>query len=198
MPLPNTAPLELDGEDHKRLLEIARQAIALAVREGAVLQPEKPGGRLSRPAAVFVSLHKQGSLRGCIGHVVAREPLYRAVVDAAMGAALHDPRFRPMSEDEVAQVDIEISVLSPMASVDAAEAEKRIEIGRHGLLISLDRRRGLLLPQVAVQFGWNARQFLEETCIKAGLPRQAWRSGAKVEMFTAEIFGEEKAEAAGQ
>jgi AmmeMemoRadiSam system protein A len=196
MGLPNGALPELDGEDRRRLLEIARQAITLAVRKQRSLQLTDPGGRLSRPAAVFVTLHKHRALRGCIGHVTALEPLYRAVADAAVSAALQDPRFPPVRDDELGDLEIEISVLSPMVSVDPAAAEKRIEIGRHGLLVSRGRRRGLLLPQVAAEYGWTAREFLEETCLKAGLPRDAWSSGAVVQMFSAVVFGEKKAGAA--
>lgn len=170
MALPNGAPLELDGADRRRLLDIARQAITCAVQGRQAPELADPGGSLSQPAAVFVSLHKRGHLRGCIGHIVAFEPLYRAVTDAAVSAALHDPRFTPVREDELPALEIEISVLSAMVSVGPAEAESVIEIGRHGLLIARDRRRGLLLPQVAVEYGWDARQFLEETCLKAGLP----------------------------
>jgi AmmeMemoRadiSam system protein A len=195
MQLPNGVPQALEPADWRRLLEIAREAIITAVRHGRTLEVPEPPGPLARPAAVFVSLHKRGFLRGCIGHVAACEPLYRAVIDGAISAALHDPRFRPMAEEEIDLVDIEISVLSPMFPVPAAEAESRIQIGRHGLLISQGRRRGLLLPQVAVEYGWNARQFLEETCVKAGLPRRAWSSGAQIEMFSAEVFREEKAAA---
>jgi AmmeMemoRadiSam system protein A len=196
MGLPNSALPELDAEDRRRLLEIARQAIAQAVRERHGPQLSDPSGRLCRPAAVFVSLHKHRHLRGCIGHVTALEPLYRAVADAAVSAALQDPRFLPVRQDELDDLEIEISVLSTMLPVDPAQAEKLIEIGRHGLLVSRGRRRGLLLPQVAVEYGWTAREFLEETCLKANLPRDAWSSGAVVEMFSAVVFGEKKADAA--
>jgi AmmeMemoRadiSam system protein A len=196
MGLPNGALPDLDAQDRRRLLEIARQAVTLAVRQQRSPQLTDPGGRLSRPAAVFVTLHKHRGLRGCIGHVTALEPLYRAVADAAVSAALQDPRFPPVRDDELGDLEIEISVLSPMVSVDPAGAEKRIEIGRDGLLVSRGRRRGLLLPQVAAEYGWTAREFLEETCLKAGLPRDAWSSGAVVEMFSAVVFGEKQAGAA--
>lgn len=196
MPQSSESAPQLDEQDRARLLQIARQAITTAVTQGRLLQLTDPGGRLNSPAGVFVSLHKHDLLRGCIGQVTARDPLYRAVIDAATSAALHDPRFPPLSREELDEVDIEISVLSPMAELDASSAEKQIVIGRHGLMVSKGANRGLLLPQVAVQFGWEAREFLEETCLKAGLPRQAWRSGARLEIFTAEVFGEKKTEKA--
>ncbi len=196
MPPSGESPPQLDEQDRARLLEIARQAITTAVAEGRVLQMANPGGRLAAPAGVFVSLHKRHLLRGCIGQVAARDPLYRAVIDAATSAALYDPRFPPLSKDELAEVDIEISVLSPFTELDPALAEKQIRIGRHGLMVTKGHHRGLLLPQVAVQFGWDTQKFLEETCLKAGLPPETWTAGACLETFTAEVFSEKKTEKA--
>lgn len=196
MPRSSESPRQLSEQDRARLLEIARQAITTAVNQGRILQLPDPGGRLSAPAGVFVGLHKHHQLRGCIGQITARDPLYRAVIEAAISAALHDPRFPPLAKEELDEVQIEISVLSPMSELDAQAADKQIVIGRHGLMVSKGHARGLLLPQVAVQFGWDAREFLEETCFKAGLPRQAWCTGARLEIFTAEVFGEEKSEEA--
>lgn len=189
-------PLQLGESDRARLLQVAREAITVAVNEGRLLQIADPGGGLSTPAGVFVSLHKRHVLRGCIGQLTGRRPLYRAVIEAATSAALHDPRFPPLAPEEVSEVDIEISILSPMAELSSETAEKEIVIGRHGLMVSKGHYRGLLLPQVAPQFGWDARKLLEETCLKAGLPPRAWRSGARLEIFTAEVFGEKKSQAA--
>ena len=184
------APPPLEEGERRRLLEIARQTIATAVSEGPMLQLPDPGGRISIPGGVFVSLHKQQQLRGCIGQTTARQPLYRAVIEAATSAALHDPRFPPLTREELSEVEIEISVLSPMTQLDSHTVEQQIVIGQHGLMVSKGSYRGLLLPQVAVQFDWDARKFLEETCLKANLTPDAWCTGARLEMFTAEVFGE--------
>lgn len=194
-PDPPALPSPLGEEERRRLLQLARQAIATTVREDQVPQLHDPGGRLTIPAGVFVSLHKQQQLRGCIGHLAAHQPLYRAVIEAATSAALHDPRFPPLTREELSEVDIEISILSPMTELDSHTAEERIVIGQHGLMVSQGNYRGLLLPQVAVQFGWDARKFLEETCLKANLAPNAWCAGVRLEMFTAEVFGETSREA---
>lgn len=187
----NETELELSGRERRQLLQLARQAITCAAAGTRPQQPADPGARLSSPAAVFVSLHSSGVLRGCIGQVVAREPLYRAVIDAATSAALYDPRFPPLAAHEVNRVDIEISVLSPMQLMDSETAEREIVIGRHGLMVAKEKNRGLLLPQVPTHFGWDARRFLEETCRKAGLAGNAWRQGARLYAFTAQVFSEE-------
>ena len=133
-----------------------------------------------------MTLHKQGHLRGCIGHVRGDEPLYLTVCECAIAAALSDPRFAPVTPEEIPLMNIEISVLSELRLV----SPEQIEVGKHGLFISLQGRQGLLLPQVAVEWQWDRETFLEETCRKAGLPTDAWRCGATVEAFTAEIFSE--------
>jgi len=168
-------------------LEVARQAVRAAAETGRRQEP--PAGapdRLREKRAAFVSLHKRGELRGCIGSTMARLPLDQAVADAAYSAAMQDPRFDPVTVDELPDIDVEISVLSPLAEIRPEE----IVVGRHGLMISSDFARGLLLPQVAESRGWSAERFLEETCRKAGLPGDAWRHGAKIQAFTAAVFGE--------
>ena len=187
---PSEAPPPLGEEDRGWLLQIARQAIAVKASDGQLLQLSDPGGRLSIPAGVFVSLHKQQQLRGCIGQITARQPLYRAVMEAATSAALHDSRFPSLTRKELREVDIEIFILSPMMELDSRTAEEQIVIGQHGLMVAKGNSRGLLLPQVAIQFGWDVRKFLEETCLKANLAPDAWCAGARLERFTAEVFGE--------
>jgi AmmeMemoRadiSam system protein A len=118
--------------------------------------------------------------------VEAVKPLYATVRECAVAAALHDPRFHPVAPQEVPELSLEISVLSPLAEITPEE----IEVGRHGLLISRGAQRGLLLPQVAVEWHWNREQFLEETCLKAELPADAWRHGATLQAFTAQAFEE--------
>jgi len=182
----------LDEREQAWLLQLARQSV-IAATEGRVLRVPAPSARLCQPAGVFVSLHKHSLLRGCIGQIHSREPLYRAVIESATSAALYDPRFPPVSEDELDEVEIEISVLSPLTDLDYREAERQIVIGRDGLYVSQGRNHGVLLPQVAERFGWDAREFLEETCVKAGLSRNAWCSGAHLQKFSAQIFSEKRA-----
>jgi len=173
------------------LLEVARRGLTLAVERGEFLEslpPEREKDEdLAQPAGAFVTLHRRGRLRGCIGQLPSGVPLIGVVAYCARAAALDDPRFDPVRPEELAEIDIEISVLSNPEDV----TPQRIEIGRHGLLVSNAGRRGLLLPQVAVQFGWDAKRFLEETCVKGGLDRNAWtESSTRVQAFTAEIFTE--------
>lgn len=133
-----------------------------------------------------MTLHKDGRLRGCIGMVIAMKALDETVREMARAAALEDPRFEPVSEEELPRIEVEISVLSPMREITANE----VVVGRHGLLISHDGRRGLLLPQVPVEWNWDREMFLAQTCMKAGLSPDQWMRGAKIEAFTAEVFGE--------
>ena len=143
---------------------------------------------LRRPAGAFVTLTKGGKLRGCIGSIHAVEPLYRAVATSAISAAFRDPRFYPLQKDEIPQIELEISVMGPIERVTNIED---IEVGRDGLIVSRGRNAGLLLPQVATDYGWDRQTFLDQTCIKAGLEPGAWRSEqTHIEKFAAEVFGE--------
>ncbi len=171
------------------LLDIARRSVIEAVhnRTSADIFSSDSGELLS--AGAFVTLHRKGRLRGCIGHIGAPQPSAPLVAYCARAAALEDPRFRRVEAHELAEIEIELSILS---SLEAILAEQ-IEIGKHGLMITSGPNRGLLLPQVAAQYGWNATRFLEETCAKAGLHRAAWRDRAvRIEAFTAEIFSESR------
>ena len=175
--------------EKQRLLELAHRAVEMAARERRPWEPPPESNpRLTPPRAVFVSLHKSGLLRGCIGQVVAHLPLHRAVAEAAYSAAREDPRFAPVSPEELPEITVEISVLSPFHPIRPEE----IQVGVHGLMLSRGRLRGLLLPQVATHYDWKAPRFLEETCRKAGLPPDAWRHGATIEAFTAEVFRDEE------
>jgi AmmeMemoRadiSam system protein A len=137
---------------------------------------------------VFVTLHNRDQLRGCIGHIGADRPLFRVVQECVIAAATDDTRFSPVDPDEVPDLDIEVSVLAAFRSIASVE---EIEIGRHGLLLSRSQRRGLLLPQVAAEHGWDREMFLGQTCRKAGLPMEAWRqSDTKIEVFEAQVFSE--------
>lgn len=172
------------------LLRIAREAIEAAL-DGRRYELDRSGldETLTRPSGAFVSLHtKDGELRGCIGSIQAVAPLAEAVVSSAINAAFRDPRFYPLGKDELANVELEISVMSPVVPVsDIAE----IEVGRDGLIVTRGGRKGLLLPQVATEYGWDRDTFLRQTCIKAGLPAESWRSGdCLLEKFSAEVFSE--------
>jgi AmmeMemoRadiSam system protein A len=178
----------LNDEQKKTLLRAARASLEAAVN-GQAHYPTTEDPMLLRPAAAFVSLHLQGELRGCIGTLEAAKPLLDTVVQMAREAALSDSRFSPVAPKEVPELHLEISVLTPAEPVtDPSE----IEIGVHGLIVEQGRRRGLLLPQVAPEWGWDREELLEHTCLKAGLPRDAWRRGASLRKFRAEVFGEEK------
>ncbi len=144
-------------------------------------------GRLGEPAGAFVTLRRGDRLRGCIGHLEASSPLALAVMWAAKAAAFEDPRFEPVQPEEVAELTIEISVLTPFQEI----APEKVILGTHGVVIQRGHRRGLLLPQVATEHNLTRERFLEETCMKAGLARDAWRESAtKVFAFTAEVFSE--------
>jgi hypothetical protein len=178
--------LQLTDAEKDRLLELARSALEEAVRLGKVSQVAEPAEALRTPCGAFVTLTRGKHLRGCIGHIEAVKPLYATVRECARAAALDDPRFDPVTPAELPSLRLEISVLSPLWDV----APQQVEVGRHGLLISRGALRGLLLPQVAVEWNWGREQFLEETCVKAGLPPDAWKHGARPQAFTAQILKE--------
>ena len=175
---------QLSAADRDRLLAEARHAVAdaLAGRSPRRIEPE---GIFARRAGVFVSLHLDGDLRGCIGHPDGDQMLATVVPQSAVSAATGDPRFEAVSPAELARCVIEISVLGPITEVhDPGE----IVVGRDGLIAEQGWRRGLLLPQVAVEYGWDRETFLARTCAKAGLPPDAWRRGANISRFEAEVF----------
>src|SRR5271166_4980879 len=173
--------------EKKLLLEVARCACIGAV-EGRDLPPDFPVNEaLHQPGGAFVTLHRGSRLRGCIGRLPAREPLIEVVAQCARSAALEDPRFSPVRPEEIAEIDIEISVLSPLEEITPEE----IEAGKHGLVVSQGSQRGVLLPQVATQFSWTAERFHEETCMKAGFDRAVWKDPeTRIQAFTAEVFSE--------
>jgi hypothetical protein len=150
---------------------------------------------LRQKLGAFVTLHARGDLRGCIGYPQAIKPLYETIMDNARNAATEDTRFSPVTKREIADIDIEISVLSPMREIESA---KEIVIGKHGLLIKKGWNQGIFLPQVPVEQGWNLDQYLEGICRKAGLPRGAWKEGAELSVFTAQVFGEKERLAGGK
>ena len=172
--------------DRKLFLELARAAIVTHVTHQPAVE-QVLAGALAVPGAAFVSLHKHGELRGCIGHVEADEPLGAVISRCAVAAATEDPRFPPVGAAELADLDIELSLLG---SLEPISGPHEISVGRHGLVVSQGWRRGLLLPQVAAEWNWTAEEFLAHTCHKAGLPLDAWKRGARLWRFEAEVFGE--------
>ena len=178
----------LSLDDRARLLRLARRCLEARVhREPA--PPVERGGALDDPMGAFVSIHTAGDLRGCLGRLEADRPIAETVAHLSAVVSDSDPRFRPLAAFELALTDIEISALAREEAVDDI---CEIEVGRHGLIIAHGHRRGLLLPQVAIEQGWNREMFLEHTCIKAGLPANAWRSDAKIFKFEAQVFGEKE------
>jgi AmmeMemoRadiSam system protein A len=201
---------EFSLEQRRTLLRIAHEAIL------SVLEPQRsseapalPAG-LSEPRGVFTTLylssdlrgdlpgdlHRESprqspreshrELRGCVGYALPIVPLYRAVAETARAAAFDDSRFLPVTKEEARELEVSLSVLSRLFPIHA----EAVEVGRHGLLISDGARRGLLLPQVPTEYGWDRETFLEQTCRKAGLPLDAWRKAATIEAFSAEVFSD--------
>jgi uncharacterized protein len=186
---PTANDVPLTGDDKQELLRIARATLREFLSTG-FMPPGAPHRKsLLQPRGAFVTLHVGGELRGCIGRVDPDTPLYLAVEQLAVSAATRDPRFDPLRIEELAQTQIEISILSPL--VDGKPED--VEIGKHGVVITRGVRRGLLLPQVAVEHNLDRERFLDETCAKAGLPSGAWREpGTQLQLFTADVFGEKK------
>jgi AmmeMemoRadiSam system protein A len=176
---------EFTNDERALLLRLAHESI-LSALENREIALDPPSARFAEPRGAFTSLYLRGALRGCVGYVLPVSPVYRAVADTARAAALEDTRFHPVTLPEARDLEIELSLLSPPQPI-AAEA---VEIGRHGLLITMAGRRGLLLPQVPTEHHWDRTTFLEQTCRKAGLPLNAWQNGATIEAFTAEVFGD--------
>jgi AmmeMemoRadiSam system protein A len=144
---------------------------------------------LTRDSGIFVTLKEHGELRGCIGHTRADLPLYQAVQQMAVAAATSDPRFPPLTPDGLSNITVEISILSPFRRVTDVE---QVQVGTHGLMIFKGSQQGLLLPQVPVEQGWNREEYLDNLCLKAGLPVGCWQEGASLYAFTAVVFGEEE------
>jgi AmmeMemoRadiSam system protein A len=172
--------------DRELLLGLARSAL-VARLTGMAPPAAGPAEILSLTCGAFVTLNHRGELRGCIGHVEADEPLERVIPRCAVAAGSTDPRFPAVTFEELSEIDVVISLLGPLESIASAD---EIQIGRHGLVIEQGRHRGLLLPQVAVEWNWDREAFVAATCRKAGLAPDAWCKGAIVWRFEAEVFGE--------
>ncbi len=164
-------------------MRLAHRAIEAAL-DNLPLSLAPPTAHLAESRGVFTTIYLQGQLRGCVGYVFAVSPLYAAVAETAVAAASQDTRFLPVTREEALQLKVSLSVLSAPKPIHP----EQVEIGRHGLLVSHGAHRGLLLPQVPVEHHWDRETFLEQTCRKAGLPANAWKTGATLEGFTAEVF----------
>ena len=179
----------LERAARERLLAIARDGIRARLAGDDPNRAADGHAALDAPMGAFVSLYGRGHrLRGCIGTFSSSGPLRETVSEMAVSAAFRDPRFPPLEARELAELSVEISALSPLRPIDDPG---EVEVGLHGLQVSRGHSRGVLLPQVATRYGWSREQFLEETCRKAGLPRDAWRDPeTRISVFTAEVFGE--------
>ena len=178
--------LGLSHAEREELLRIARTVIETKSRGRTVPSFSAATERLNEKGGAFVSIHKQGMLRGCIGSLEANAPLFQQVAEMAEAAAFRDPRFRPVEEKELPYLELEISALTPLEKIDDPD---RIQVGLHGIVIRKGYRTGLLLPQVATERNWDRVTFLKETCRKAGLPEDAWKDkDAEIYVFSADVF----------
>ena len=176
---------EYSQEEREILLRLAHRAIDSSF-DGSKLDLHPPTPHLAEMRGAFTTLHRHGKLRGCIGYVIPTHSLYRTVAETAQAAAFEDPRFPPVTAEEAPELKVEISVLSPLQPIRPEE----VQVGVHGLVVTHGGRRGLLLPQVSVEWGWDRETFLAQTCLKAGLPPDAWQQGAELQAFTAEVFSD--------
>jgi len=178
--------LGLTSEEKAQLLQIARDVVEAHCRGGKSPRAEVASPTLNEPRGAFVTLHKDGKLRGCIGHIRAQKPLVETIVEMAEAAAFQDPRFPPVTSQELGQLEYEISVLTPLRRIKDVE---EIQVGTHGIYMKRGGSSGLLLPQVATEWGWDRTTFLEHTCTKAGLPEDAWKDRkTEIYIFSADVF----------
>jgi len=182
---PQPVRREFSEQERIQLVRLAHESIASALQDREI-SLDSPTAHLGEARGAFTTLYFAGQLRGCVGYVLPACSVYRAVGETARAAAFDDNRFPPVTAEEAPHLEIELSILSPPQPIRVEE----IEVGRHGLLVTHHGRRGLLLPQVPVEHGWDRVTFLEQTCRKAGLPSDAWQRGAIIEGFIAEVFGE--------
>ena len=178
-------------EEKKELLQLARQTIENYLTDGKKEYPETDNSRFLEKRGVFVTLHKKGDLRGCIGYPLPIKPLIESVVDNAVSSATEDPRFNSVVPDELKDIDIEISILTVPQKVNSYED---VVVGRDGIIISKGFMRGLLLPQVPVEQGWDLEYYISHGCLKAGLRQDEWKRGVDIETFQGIVFGEKEME----
>jgi AmmeMemoRadiSam system protein B/AmmeMemoRadiSam system protein A len=179
------AEFSLSAEEKKELLRLARQAVQTFVTEKKVIAYETQDPNLLAERGAFVTLKKRGELRGCIGFIEPVASLCETVIQTAIYAATEDTRFTPVRPEELGDLEVEVSVLTPLKKIDNPRV---VQVGKHGLVISMGRNRGLLLPQVPVENNWDRETFLDQACVKAGLPPDAWKKGAEISVFEAIVF----------
>lgn len=182
--------MKLSDEEKRILLQIARKSIEEEFGKTTVNFNQDFPETLNLKCGVFVTLSIDDELRGCIGYIIGDKPLYELVYIVAKKSAFEDPRFYPLTEEELDEIEIEISVLSPPKRIQSID---EIKIGEHGLIIQKGPFHGLLLPQVATKYNWTVKEFLEHTCLKAGLSKTEWKDpNTKIEIFTADVFSEKE------
>ena len=181
----------LNKEQKQKILKLARDSIAYYLKTGKRLEVKESDIVLNKEMGAFVTLHKNGSLRGCIGNIIGRGPFYLTVRDMAVASAVEDPRFSKVASKETDEIDIEISALSQLEKIDDP---KKIEVGKHGVLVKQGFQSGVYLPQVAKETGWTRDEFMTSLCgEKAGIDPDAWKRGeCEIYIFTAEVFGEKE------
>ena len=178
----------LKSKEKKILLDIARNAIKSDVLKTGETPEPREEKSLNMRNGCFVTIKQEGELRGCIGNFQSELPLFKEVAEMAAASASKDPRFYPLQETDLDSISLEISVLSPLSKIDQVE---EIEIGKHGIYLEKGYYRGVLLPQVATEHAWDRENFLKQTCLKAGLPTDAWEAeDADIYIFSAQVFSE--------
>lgn len=175
------------AEEKKALLKLARESIIAAACSQPPPAQQKFTAVMEQQAGCFVTIKKDGKLRGCIGSFISERPLWETVREMAASAATRDPRFYPMKPADIEDFSVEISVLSPLRQIESIED---IRVGRDGIYIIKGSYHGVLLPQVATEYGWDRETFIRQTCRKAGLPDDAWQKGCEIYIFSADVFGE--------
>jgi hypothetical protein len=179
---------ELTSKEKGILLSIARKSIETHIQSGQVYIEPREEMSLNTRNGCFVTIKQSGQLRGCIGNFQSELPIFREVAEMAVASASKDPRFYPMKEEDLQDFTLEISVLTPLHKI---ENIAEIEVGKHGIYLEKGYYRGVLLPQVAIEHSWDRETFLNQTCVKAGLPTDAWRADdAEIYIFSAQVFGE--------
>ncbi len=183
-------------EEGELLVKLARKTIETCIRSGGKPEAPEVSGELREPRGVFVTLTKGGALRGCIGHPIPTMPLINAVVDAAISSATADPRFPRVAEEELPELKVEVSVLTLPELIEVEnprEYPKHVEVGKHGLVMERGINRGLLLPQVPIEWKWDVEEYLSQTCVKAGLTPDCWLEGnTRISRFEAQVFAEKE------
>ena len=178
----------LTKKEQRDLLKIARDTIVSYVNASTIPEIAPASKGLNLESGCFVTIKQHGQLRGCIGNFISEKPLYRLVQEMAVSAATRDPRFYPMKRQDLDAFELEISVLSPLELISSVD---EIKVGTHGIYLVKNSSRGVLLPQVATEYGWDRDTFLRHTCLKAGLPENAWQKECEIYIFSALVFGED-------